>query len=676
MKKEGQVITDISSTLKQRLQRDALNLLYGNNSGSLVVTLSICVALVFGFSDNPDKALKIYWFVFMCALFAWRFWDMRYWQTKLDGHEYDATKPMLRFAIARYLTAFALSAYSIMFFDSMDVIELTCTIVIMSAMAGGAATVLAANKGLSLSYAFILLTPLSVLCLFSAENYQNIFGVLGLIFVVVMFSSAKRSSEFTAESILIKNQHADLLDQMELKNQEISEVNANLEAKVKKRTEQIFELSNIDPLTKLFNRNAFSENLKLLIDSCKLRNSKLAVLFIDLDGFKSINDSHGHAIGDKVLVETAKRLSSQAKKQQCLCRWGGDEFLITLQDSDVDKACEFAKQLIITLSQPVKVEHHSLTVGATVGIAMYPEHGDNEMQLITLADTAMYVQKQTAKSDVCVFTELMRETLHREIKLKEGLSHALKNDELFMVFQPVIDSKSGEVGFCEALLRWELNGESISPNEFIPVAEQHGLIHSIGAWVLQQSCQLAANWDFDDTVDLSVNVSVAQLMQGDLVSIVKSALESSGFNAKNLHIEITESIFTEDIDYVLEQMKALQKLGIKVSVDDFGTGFSSLALLQSLSADVVKIDRSFIASIDKGGKAIIQATQYMANELGYTVVAEGVETKVQADALSAMGIESLQGFYFSNPMKVGELVAWHKAFKHKATTSEDNTVGL
>lgn len=631
--------------------------------------MCICLALVFGFSDNPDRPIKIYWFMFMCVLFAWRFWDMHHWQKKLNGHQYDAARPMLWFEINRYLTAFSLSAYSVMFFDSMDVIELACTIVIMSAMAGGAATILAANKGLALSYAFILLTPLSIRCLLSDLDYQNIFGGLGLIFVVVMFTSAKRSCQFTTESILIKNQHADLLEQMKLKNLEISEVNENLEQKVKKRTEKIFELSNIDPLTKLFNRIAFSENLKLLIDSSKLHDKTLAVLFIDLDGFKTINDSHGHAIGDKVLLETAKRLSSQTKDQQCLCRWGGNEFLIVLQDSHVDQAYDFAKQLIISLSQPIEIEHHVLAVGATIGIAMYPEHGTNEAQLITLADTAMYVQKQNTKSNVCVFTEQMRERLHREIKLKQGLTQALKKEELFVVFQPVIDSQSGEVGFCEALLRWELDGELISPYEFIPVAEQNGLICSIGAWVLEHSCQLAANWSFDKTVDLSVNVSVAQVMQGDFLSTVNSALDNSGFAAKNLHIEITESIFAEDIDYILEQMKALQGLDIKVSVDDFGTGFSSLALLQSLSADVVKIDRSFIATIDKGGKAIIQATQYMAGELGYTVVAEGVETKAQADVLSAMGIESLQGYYFSKPMRVEALDAWHKAFKLKARTS-------
>jgi len=653
---------NISSTFAQHTQRDALNLLYGNNSGSLVVTFIICLSLVFGFSDNPETPLKIYWLLFMCVLFFLRFVDTRYWQKNLKGHEYNAAKPMLNFEITRYLTALALSAYSIIFYDSMQATELACTIIILSSMAGGGATLLAANKGLVLSYPFILLTPISILCLFSTESYQNTLGMLGLVFSVLMAFSGKRSYQFTTESILIKNQHADLLNQMELKNQEVSEVNANLEKKVKERTEQIFELSNVDPLTKLFNRIAFAENLERLIDSSKLHDKKFAVLFIDLDGFKSINDSHGHAIGDTVLRETARRLSSLTEKQQCLCRWGGDEFLITLPDNHADEAYKFSKSLIVLLSQPIRVEHHLLSVGATIGIAMYPEHATNGVQLITLADAAMYAQKQIKKSDVCVFTEQMRETLQRDIKLKAGLTQALKNDELFMVFQPVIDSKSGKVGFCEALLRWKLNGEYISPAEFIPVAEQNGLIHSIGAWVLRESCQIAANWTFDNTVDLSVNVSVAQLIQGDLVSIVESALKNSGFPAKNLHIEITESVFAEDLDSMFEQMKALQALGIKISVDDFGTGFSSLAMLQSLSADVVKIDQSFIASIDKGGKAIIQATQYMARELGYSVVAEGVETKAQADTLSALGIENLQGFYFSKPMKADKLATWHIEF--------------
>ncbi len=612
--------------------------------------------------------MKLYWFVFMCMLLMWRFIEGYHWKTKLHGRKYNATKPQLRFSIARYLTALALSGYSVIFFNSMDIIELATTIVVMSSMAGGAATILSANKWLAQSYSVILLVPISIKCLFSGESHLVIFGLLGLVFTVIMYLSARRTFNFTYESILIKNRHSDLLKEMEDKNKQISEANSNLEDKIKQRTEEIFELSHIDPLTKLFNRTAFSDNLKLLIDSCALNNSTLAVLFVDLDGFKSINDSHGHAIGDKVLIETAKRLNSRAAIPKSVCRWGGDEFLIALKDTDENHAYNYGRALIKRLSQPIEVDHHSLKLGATVGIAMYPEHGVNDVQLTALADTAMYVQKQSAKSDVCLFTEEMRETLYRDIMLKEGLTQALEKGEFYVTFQPVIHCQSRKVDFCEALLRWRLGNELISPEEFIPAAEQHGFIQSIGSWVLHKACLQAADWPFDNTVDLSVNVSIAQLMHGDLIPVVKSALKKSNFPAENLHIEITESIFTHNIDYVLNQMRALQSLGIKVSLDDFGTGFSSLALLQSLSADVVKIDRSFVSSIDNGGKAIIQATQYMAKELGYSVVAEGVESKTQADVLSAMGVESLQGFYFSKPMRLEELEQWHDAYKKLMNT--------
>jgi len=662
-------VIDTSSIFQQRVERDALNLLYGNNSGSIVVTLSISLALVFGFPDNPDQPLKVYWILLICALLLWRYRDMYYWQKNLKGTEYNARKPMQQFVINRYFTAITLGIYPIIFLDKMDVIELACTITIMSAMAGGAATILAANKWLALSYALILILPVSILCLFAPESYQNILGLLGSIFAVVMLYSAKRSHEFTAESILIKNKHADLLDEMVLKNNKISEINSNLETKVKQRTEQILELSNIDPLTKLFNRTSFSESLKSLITSSKAENKKLAVLFVDLDGFKSINDAHGHAVGDEILIETAKRLKSHIKDKKCMCRWGGDEFLIILQDNLVDQAYQLAKQLIHVLSQPINVHPHILEVGATIGISIYPDHSVDEAQLIALADTAMYAQKQIAKSNACLFTEEIKASLNKELMLKDGLIQALKNEQLFVVFQPVINSNSGKVSFCEALLRWKYGSNLISPNEFIPVTEQHGLIHSIGSWVLHESCRLAANWTFDSSVNVSINVSIAQFMRGDLLDVVKSALHSSGLPAKNLHLEITESIFSEDIDYVLEQTKALQKLNIKVSIDDFGTGFSSLALLQSISADIVKIDRRFIASMDKGGEAIIQATQYIANELGYSVVAEGIETKEQADILSEMGIDSLQGFYFSKPMKVEQLPAWHKTFTNNVLQS-------
>jgi diguanylate cyclase (GGDEF)-like protein len=644
----------------QRVQRDALNMLYRNNSGSLLVNLCVSLALVFGFVDNPEKFSKYIWLAGMSLVFIMRYLDMRHWQLNLQDHKYEPAKPMRRFAIGRYFTAAGLSLYSVWFFHSMDVIELASTVVIMSALAGGASTTLAANKWLAMSYAGILLLPLSVISLLGDEQYQNTLGLLGLVFTFVMYSSAKRACQFTTESILVKNQHADLLIQMAEKNQEVLEANTNLESKVKQRAKKIFELSNIDPLTKLFNRKAFLKNLHGLLHEAEEKQQDLALLFIDLDGFKGVNDVHGHAIGDKVLIAISQRLIGQAHNHASLCRWGGDEFLIALENRTAVEAREFSTSLIKFLSQPIRLEEKLLNLGATIGIAMYPEHSANEIELIELADTAMYAQKQSKKSDVSVFNSTMRDALNREAKLKEGLREALTHEQFYLVYQPVVDSRNLQVNFCEALLRWELDGELISPAEFIPIAEQNGLMYEMGSWVLRQACLEASQWEFDDKVSLSVNVSVLQLVYSDIVAVVKSALEQSGLAAHNLHLEITESIFAEDLKRVIKQVKTLQLLGVKVSVDDFGTGFSSLSLLQRLSADVVKVDRSFVASLNKGGKAIIQATQYIAKELGYSIVVEGVETEQQARVLMAMGVNSLQGFFFAKPMRKTELASWHK----------------
>jgi diguanylate cyclase (GGDEF)-like protein len=652
----------ISATLALRIKRDAVNLLYGSTGSGLIVSFITSFVFVFGFQNNPMMQLKFIWLLCISLVLILRMADTFYWFKKLKNQNYDPMFADIRFTIGAYLTAIIMGIYPVIFFASMELIELATTFIILSVFASAVTNLAAASRKIAIGYAAIILVPMFIRCLISSEESHRLLGELGILFTLVIIFSAFKSSRFTSDAILVKNEHANLLKEMELKSQEITEINANLEEKVKHRTAEILAISKVDPLTRLFNRNAFSKSLQSLIAKAEADNTKLALLFIDLDGFKGVNDSHGHAVGDRVLTATSHRLYIQAQKHEYLCRWGGDEFLIVLQNRDEPEAKEFAKRLILLLSQPIRIDMNFLNVGATIGIAMYPEHSTSEHELIELADTAMYAQKQVAKSDVCVFNDKMRDTLFREKRLKDGLGRALDNKQLFVVYQPVVDSRTGDVVFCEALLRWDLDGELIPPDEFIPIAEQNGFIHGIGSWVLQQACKDANQWGFDKTVDLSVNVSVSQLMHNDMVETVKTALQNSGFPAKNLHLEITESIFVEDTQLALRQIKALQQLKIKVSVDDFGTGFSSLALLQSFSADVVKIDKNFVATMNEGGKAIIQATQYMAKELGYSVVVEGVETKMQADLLTAMGIESLQGFYFSIPMRQEKLMAWHQGY--------------
>ncbi len=593
----------------------------------------------------------------MTTVLGIRFLDIIHWHVRLRHTPYDANAANTRFVIGGYTTALIWGIYSVIFFDSMDEIELAATVIIISSMAGGASTVLAGNKRLSISYALILLVPISITGLLSDEHYHQVLGLLGSIFAVVMFVSSSKSSTFTAEAVLLKNQHADLLvekegllDELNVQNQAISQVNTTLEEKVKQRTQEIFTLSNIDPLTKLQNRSAFLANLKQSLEQAEQQNESLALLFVDLDGFKGVNDTHGHEVGDEVLIVTAQRLIASLQSSSSLCRWGGDEFLIALNNTDKYKAEQLAKDIIDAVSRPIQVDYNMPFVGATIGISMYPQDSHNESELIAFADTAMYLQKEKAKSHACFFNRQMKAQLDRNRVLKSGLAHAIDKEELFVVYQPAYNVKDGCVKYCEVLLRWQHGGELIPPDEFIAVAEQFGLIHDIGAWVLNKACQDVADSALTGLDEVSVNVSVAQLLRGNMVEMIESAIYTSKIAPSKLHIEVTESIFAKEPDDVLSQIEQIKALGVNISIDDFGKDYSSLSLLQSLSPDTVKIDRAFVEKLDSGGEAIIRATQYVGTEFNFHIVVEGIETKAQFDRVTALGVEYIQGYYLSKPI--------------------------
>ncbi|MGY0627125.1 MAG: putative bifunctional diguanylate cyclase/phosphodiesterase, partial [Paraglaciecola chathamensis] len=422
----------------------------------------------------------------------------------------------------------------------------------------------------------------------------------------------------------------------------------HMEAQVEKRTRKIYELSNLDPLTGLYNRTAFLNHVKLTLEHCVTQHQPMALLFIDLDGFKKINDTIGHDAGDQILTQTAQRLKEHCLDQQLLCRWGGDEFLIALPNTQQASAVAQAKNLIEHISQAYLFENTQLSLGATIGISLYPQHADNELQLIQLADMAMYYQKKRAISTSGVFSKELGDKLVREQYLKDGLARAIENKELSLSFQPIMASDNSEICAFEALLRWQKEQEHISPAEFIPIAEQHGLIRKIGTWVLNKACFVAASWP--KPIAVSVNVSVSQLQSEDFITIVEEALLTSGLPANLLHLEITESVFSFDKDIMIARIKILQSRGIKVSIDDFGTEYSSLSVMQDLAVNTVKIDRSFVSRLDSSGLAIVQAVVNIAHAFDYLVVAEGVETKEQAIILQNLGVHFSQGFYFSKPI--------------------------
>lgn len=633
-------------------------MLYANSFGGIFVSLVASLGLVFGFPNEQINSIKYYWLATMLLVLCARAADWAFWKKNLRDRDFEPLRVTRRFVLGAGITAVVWSAYTLLLIDKMGMIELASTIIIIAAMAGGASTVLAAHTGLAVSYAAILLVPASLLLSFAEADFRQVLGFLGLMFALVMIVASKKAGMFTQQAIKISNENADLLIQMEREKQAVNDANSNLEEKVRRRTEKIYELSNIDPLTGLFNRTAFLKDLDAFFANTAKKDEHIALLFVDLDGFKQINDTLGHAIGDDILTLTADRIISSVGDKQKICRWGGDEFLVALTNTRGQDAMEFAEALITCLSEPLQFDHNTLTVGATIGIAMFPEHSVNPDEIIRLADTAMYAQKKKEKSSVQMFSQDMKESLMREQTLKDGLAQAVERNEFHLAYQPIIGAGKKNIVAFEALLRWDFIGEVVSPVEFIPIAEQYGVINQIGAWVLKTACREISQLTSDVPLGVSVNVSVIQLLQPNFIEILQQALNLSRLDPKQLHLEITESIFAQNLQLLKKQVEQIQTLGVRVSIDDFGTGFSSLSHLQNLGVNMVKIDRSFIWDINCGGLPIIQATLHIAKELNCEVVAEGVETKEQAAKLTALGIPYLQGFYYAKPMLATDIHSW------------------
>jgi len=619
-------------------QRDEAALLYGNAVTGIIITFITSTFLVFSFNSPLTVHVKQLWWVVMTTLLAIRMLDVINWKTNLQHIEFDGKKSINRFISGVYPTAIMWSVYLTYIATHNSGFELTTTIITVSGIAGGSSMVLAAHKRTAMFYAFILPFPASITLLLSGEESIQLLGLLAVFFSVTMLISSKKSADFTARAVFLKNENENLLHHME--------------DQVEQRTQRIYELSNLDPLTLLFNRTAFLSNLKSVIDTS---NKPLALLFIDLDGFKQINDSFGHKAGDEILRKTADRLKKSTQNEQLLCRWGGDEFLIAMTDVSETIAVGKAKQLIKNLSNPHTIDNSVLSVGATIGISLFPDHGTSEERLINTADMAMYYQKKIARSSVSVFSKEMEKIYSHEQYLKNELANAIDKQQLRLVFQPLVLADNKKVASFEALLRWQLDGEEIPPEEFTLIAEKYGLINKIGAWVILNACLQASQWDIEKKLAVCVNVSVVQLHDEHFIDMIDHALSTSSLSSELLHIEITESVFASDVSIISKQIKRLQSRGVKVAIDDFGTGFSSLSVIQDLAVDLVKIDRLFVEKLNENGSAIISAVMHIASSLDFLVIAEGVENEVQAQALSKLGVHYLQGYHYSKPIEIEDI---------------------
>lgn len=443
---------------------------------------------------------------------------------------------------------------------------------------------------------------------------------------------------------------------------------ANLQ--LESANEELRRRAFIDPLTGLPNRMLFEDRLLHAMqrydrdDDSRARREpcKLAVLFVDLDGFKPINDMLGHAVGDEVLKEASRRLRTATRDSDTVARIGGDEFVLLAEDvSDVADCASLANRVIQVLAQPLEVQGHQVTLSGSVGVALYPEHGDR-MKLVQNADAAMYTAKRAGGNTYALFESRMNEGLQEQLSLQHDLRHALERGELQLHYQPKIDARLGRLQGVEALLRWHHPTRGmVGPNVFIPIAERFGLINGLGNWVIEESCRQMRVWaDEGLSMNVAINLSVHQLRTEELVPRIESALARYQVMPSQLLCEITESVAMEDIESTQRAFEELSRIGVYLSIDDFGTGYSSLGYLRQLPARQLKIDRSFVADIEvrPDARAIVGAVIQLAHQLGLRVVAEGVETEGQRDILLVLQCDELQGYLLARPMAVEALDDW------------------
>lgn len=406
-----------------------------------------------------------------------------------------------------------------------------------------------------------------------------------------------------------------------------------------------------DTLTGLPNRFRFSEQLKLFVES----HNQMAVLFIDLDQFKMINDTRGHTIGDQILQQAAQRLVACVGTEGIVSRFGGDEFTVVLPMNTQDEIAMVAEHIVSDIRRPFFIGNSEFYLRTSIGISLYPTNGTDIDTLIKNSDMAMYGSKASGGNNYQFFSSSMNHSLEERVNLERLLHTALANHEFVMYYQPQIDLRTRRVSGVEALIRWVHPERGlISPDQFIPIAEETGLIVSIGEWALRTACMQAKKWnrEHQHPVHLSVNLSVKQFLPNDIVASVDRVLRETGLSPNLLELELTESIILQNTDSVLATMHRLKKLGVRISIDDFGTGYSSLAYLKDFPIDSLKIDRSFIHSLPHNDKnaAIISAIITLARNLGLKSVAEGVETTEQLHFFETEDCDVVQGYYFSRPL--------------------------
>ena len=466
----------------------------------------------------------------------------------------------------------------------------------------------------------------------------------------------------------------EMAHQLSASRAQITNYQRSLEIRVRERTKELHtatvravQIAQTDPLTGLPNRLLFRTKLEDAIKSAVADKSRLAVLFVDLDFFKTFNDSLGHDAGDTVLRLAAARLKDAIRQDDLVARFGGDEFVVLITRLEAQHAEHVAllvaEGILESLVKPFEVGNNRLNMPASIGVAMFPSDGADASELLKNADTAMYAAKQGGRNRIEHFSGGSSRQQAQRTQYETDMRRGIADNEFFLVFQPQVDAATGSPTGLEALLRWRHHTRGlIQPGDFITVAEESGIIHALGYRALEMACQQFKVWQGQDIHPrISVNVSAKQLEDPNWLKSVDQIIQTTGIPPQYLDLEITESMLVGNPQNVMDTLDTLGKMGVTLTLDDFGTGYSSLSYLTRLPFHTIKIDQSFIKRIeDKPSRGIVQAIVAIAHSLDMRVIAEGVETPLQLSILRDIGCEEIQGFYLSKPLEAHSIQAWWK----------------
>ena len=514
------------------------------------------------------------------------------------------------------------------------------------------------KKSLYWFYAFILLVVVSVnIDQALIENRTEVLPQIAIELFFLLNISAALSGVYLLIKYFINEKDKNANERLEkehralvLRTEELNKANIKLKT-----------LAHYDSLTGLPNRDLFNDRLAQAIEKAKRHNNELALLFVDLDRFKQINDSLGHSLGDKVLQTVATRLNECIRKEDSLARLGGDEFIILMDDLNKgENASLLAQKIIDSLAEPIYIDEHTFYVTASVGISLYPHDDMNMNKLLMYADTAMYKAKKEGKNNFQFYSSEMTALAVDNVMMQANLYSALENGEFVVYYQPQINAETLQHTGMEALVRWEHPGMGlITPSKFLSIAEETGFIVELDQWVMKRAMKQMVQWHRDGFTPgiLALNLSLKQLHQKDFISVFKGMLIETGCNAECLELEVAEGQIMNHPEDAIAVLNKLRDMGIGLAIDDFGTGYSSLSYLKRLPIDKLKIDQTFICGLpeDEEDVEIAKAVIALAKSLKLSVIAEGVETQEQRDFLVEHGCENIQGYFYSKPLLAHEM---------------------